>query len=1600
MAAVNSCSAQQRQRQEQQQHQKGGSNNFSSSTTPDNSSATRSSQRDASRHQQQNMVNLNHQNSLNSSSCILQSSQTFPYNSFSAGGGGGGAGHLQNNRNSSSNGQGQQEQLVHKQQHQHQHQRMDTHANSSSTTTGAPQRQRQSHHAASTAASSSSGEPMSAGGAATGAGFKQTPSKRKEPREQNQKYNAEEKIINEKQMDEQQAQEFLMGPGMNETCEAAQELRPQKLLHHAQLQKHLSSCSFAGDPWDPLLRDDARQQLGQEQSSFHSGAQMNSSIINNPAPTTISTPMAAGDRTNSLNRSTTLSPSASSTCAGDTSLLIGGGNYNGGQQSQQPMQRNSINRTPNGTSHAAAASGSSRKQQATSSTTFGAPASCNMVASTGMAGNNLQNNSSSSPLQQRFFPEGRAASDAAGAPGSSSSGTTTSSLNANAESFYMSGTPVLDAILSALQQQAHQVSVHQQEQGRQLQMGGGTGTITDHGNAGLLNYVDEQNGEYNCDFIPGSAGNNFFHRNLLQGAESSCATRSSQGCFVPQVLPASMTPAPPSGVEMLTTGTTAGRPHAFHLPGSLSASACIPTAPLLDAITTSTAAGTAQQQHGASTTANTYPLVGTSPSCSSSTSKRRAGNRGAGGQQHAILGSGTTVAGGPRRAPASTSTCGNKPPNDSAIAHECQFLLAYKLELMGSTTSHNSQDQTSAKNDALTSMLEKHAQTVLQPLLFPSFNIATGSGGSTAGGSTSTGETASTTGARTSTVDRTSPGKAPTGPQVEEPASDQLQNDCKNPNREVLDWFCSKVADRWQSEEFELLLGDLECCQQHQVSSAQGDNAATSTTTSTSSGTSTAQLYLHASLKECFAEVLSEFLVRPIDVFLRDHPESRWVDCFREDIVLQLDERDLTVTLSEGPRLPTSNLVSGCGRSKTLLREVAAVVLANHDQQLNGSTFAAVQPTFAAAAAASISSSQEGSSVCRSTAQSQQDLLPQENRVKTSTLMSPTAARASTCCPLLTLARLFHHLAAKVGRAALETYKEALKMLFSQIKGTATPLSSDASLTHQSTRSKKAASHAAALAAQKGEKMKLIQTKIALRYFSYLSVDIESASSNAHFSAKEKNFQDSDFQIELVETYAHLLEFLEHLQRADCRLIGVDFEGVKLCRDGQLCLVQIVLDKDPKRVFVLDIFKLGKKAFTLDLKTARPTASALSAKNQNAVAPVGDHEASGGDEPMIGHHILVQQADENSHVEDHPGGPQQIVSSESGSFSLKQVLESDKVIKSWFDCRNDTDALWAQFGILPKNIFDLQVADAALRKTRGFSVKFVIGLTKAVAQYVFNKGNNNHGNNHVGAGGGTTSTGSIGCGNRDNHLSGKENENHNYRSNQNYTTANHNNPNLVGAENNGDSGKNHGTTGGGLIGDERKMTMIAEKDSSSLANRNPATPPENSKATTGSASTRPKFSFSLPVPPTQRMKNPEAELLFSQTIADKGKSIFDPAKGGQFEKFAERPIMSTLLIYAAYDCRHLITLFDNLHGILEQEEENNNSSATSGSSCGAGTASGMSAPAVDSCNVEPAEQQQLGSSTPMTLIEKVFTVSQERVRHALAAEYTPPDTRALFYQLI
>jgi exonuclease 3'-5' domain-containing protein 1 len=147
----------------------------------------------------------------------------------------------------------------------------------------------------------------------------------------------------------------------------------------------------------------------------------------------------------------------------------------------------------------------------------------------------------------------------------------------------------------------------------------------------------------------------------------------------------------------------------------------------------------------------------------------------------------------------------------------------------------------------------------------------------------------------------------------------------------------------------------------------------------------------------------------------------------------------------------------------------------------------------------------------------------------------------------------------------------------------------------------------------------------------------------------------------VIDDSKSLESFLQDLFEAlhsQSPTLYLDVEGIDLSRNGSVSLLTLLTHSNgkPDRVYLVDIHTLGSSAFT--------TIS-------------------------------------NS-------------SSDRKIRTLKDILESRRIPKVFFDVRNDSDALFSHFGIKMKGIIDLQLIESASRRTGANGKRFLAGLGKCI----------------------------------------------------------------------------------------------------------------------------------------------------------------------------------------------------------------------------------------------------------------------------------------------
>lgn len=138
----------------------------------------------------------------------------------------------------------------------------------------------------------------------------------------------------------------------------------------------------------------------------------------------------------------------------------------------------------------------------------------------------------------------------------------------------------------------------------------------------------------------------------------------------------------------------------------------------------------------------------------------------------------------------------------------------------------------------------------------------------------------------------------------------------------------------------------------------------------------------------------------------------------------------------------------------------------------------------------------------------------------------------------------------------------------------------------------------------------------------------------------------------LVDTEASIIDLIDKIKGLPqgAPSLFLDLEGVSLSRHGSLSIVTIYVFPEA-RAYLVDVHKLGAASFL----TASPDGT-----------------------------------------------------------TLKAILESPTITKVFFDVRNDSDALFAHYGIDLKGIEDVQLMENAARPGRR---RYIIGLEKTIQNF-------------------------------------------------------------------------------------------------------------------------------------------------------------------------------------------------------------------------------------------------------------------------------------------
>lgn len=159
-------------------------------------------------------------------------------------------------------------------------------------------------------------------------------------------------------------------------------------------------------------------------------------------------------------------------------------------------------------------------------------------------------------------------------------------------------------------------------------------------------------------------------------------------------------------------------------------------------------------------------------------------------------------------------------------------------------------------------------------------------------------------------------------------------------------------------------------------------------------------------------------------------------------------------------------------------------------------------------------------------------------------------------------------------------------------------------------------------------------------------------------SARNCGPNDRIMKPEIIDTTEQISDLVDWLVICHAELvlpapiIYVDLEGVDLCREGSISILTLLLNTNvpTRRTCLIDVSTLGAQAF----------------------------ETAG-----------------------------------AKRTTLKDILQSQTIPKVFFDVRNDSDALFAHFGVALQGVEDVQLMDSATRKTTA-SRRYLNGLAKSL----------------------------------------------------------------------------------------------------------------------------------------------------------------------------------------------------------------------------------------------------------------------------------------------
>ncbi|GAX81508.1 hypothetical protein CEUSTIGMA_g8936.t1 [Chlamydomonas eustigma] len=215
------------------------------------------------------------------------------------------------------------------------------------------------------------------------------------------------------------------------------------------------------------------------------------------------------------------------------------------------------------------------------------------------------------------------------------------------------------------------------------------------------------------------------------------------------------------------------------------------------------------------------------------------------------------------------------------------------------------------------------------------------------------------------------------------------------------------------------------------------------------------------------------------------------------------------------------------------------------------------------------------------------------------------------------------------------------------------------------------------------------------------SQNLEQYDSSAPIKLRSRDFQ-------LVETPGQLQDMLKALSGA--HTVAMDCEGVNLGHTGKLCLLQLAARKSSHA---------GASSSGTKIPLVQGKTDALKPASTPPVIPATRSAASAvSNTPVLKKGSQLQLFIVDIHKLQWRAFHYRLDPTDPSSLTLKSLLESSNYTKLVYDVRSDASNLLQQFDVRLRSMYDLQLAEVAVRQMRGVPAKWVLPLEKSLSNWL------------------------------------------------------------------------------------------------------------------------------------------------------------------------------------------------------------------------------------------------------------------------------------------